>query len=100
MKSERDLPEMLSLDERPEVFDEGAIPATMNLDAAIDAGLPVDSHTTVMTVDFRSGEAVHLHPRIAPMLRDGWMLRRAVPKFIDGTVQLLVTMRRRERALS
>lgn len=105
METKRDISGILPFDERAidqqsEEFEERVIRASMNMDAAIDAGLPIDAQSRVLSVEFRCGEAVHLHPRIEPMLREGWTLTRAAPKLVDGSVRLIVTMRRPRRALS
>ena len=47
----------------------------------------------LLLVEFRSGEAVDLHPEVAPLLRQGWRLRSAVPRIVEGEgLKLLVTL--------
>jgi hypothetical protein len=71
--------------------------AHINVDAAIDAGIPLGASSQAVVVDFRAGEAVHLHPSIQPLLDEGWTVQRAVPRLIDGEIKMLVELRRRER---
>lgn len=60
----------------------------------------------LLLVDFRSGEAVRMHPEIAPLLNQGWRIKSAVPRLVEAKgTKLLVVMtppsaRRTERNLA
>lgn len=72
-----------------------------SLDIAVDAGMPVSPSSRVLVVEFRSGEAVQQHPELVPLIEDGWNVRSAVPRLVDGEgIRLLVVLDRRERLLS
>src|SRR5690606_12225473 len=66
---------------------------------AVSAGLPLSTTSStaqgdakLLLVDFRSGEAVRNHPEIAPLLRQGWRIKSAVPRLVEakGTKLLVV----------
>lgn len=49
--------------------------------------------TKLLLVDFRNGEAVHQHPDVAPYLKQGWLIRSAVPRIVEGKgTRLLVVL--------
>ena len=51
----------------------------------------------LLLVDFRNGESVGAHPDVAPLLRDGWSIRSAVPRIVEeeGTRLFVVLTRRK-----
>jgi len=56
------------------------------------------SHTTsgrrVLTVEFRSGEAVNRHPELMSLIDEGWQIESAVPELSNDGLKLLVVMSR------
>lgn len=55
----------------------------------------VSQTSRVLLVDFRSGEPVHRHPDLLPLLVDGWMIKSAVPRLVENEgLKLLVVLRR------
>ena len=53
----------------------------------------VSAGVKLLLVEFRSGEAVLLHPEVAPLIQQGWRLRSAVPRIVEGEgLKLLVTL--------
>ena len=44
---------------------------------------PDHKDARLLLVDFRSGECVADHPEIAPLLKDGWHVRSAVPRIVE-----------------
>lgn len=66
------------------------------------ATLNIASPTSrVLLVDFRSGEPVHRHPDIAPLLSDGWIVKSAVPRLVENQgLKLLVVLKRTSPVLS
>lgn len=59
------------------------------------------SSSRVMLVDFRSGEAVNLHPDLCPLLQQGWTVKSAVPRLVEGEgLKLLVVLNRGRSVLA
>lgn len=55
----------------------------------------------VLLADFRCGEAVEQHPDVLPLLNEGWAIKSAVPRLVEGEgVKLLVVLHRAARVLS
>lgn len=48
----------------------------------------------VLTVEFRSGEAVNRHPELMTLINDGWQIESAVPELSNEGLKLLVVMSR------
>ena len=44
---------------------------------------PSSGETKSLVVEFRSGEAVHQHPDLVAMLKDGWHIQSAIPHCVD-----------------
>lgn len=42
------------------------------------------AETKLLLLPFRSGEAVQQHPELAPLLAQGWRLKSAVPRIVEG----------------
>ena len=67
--------------------------------ATATAGIPLSASSStaqgdskLLLVEFRSGEAVRMHPEIAPLLTEGWRIKSAVPRLVEakGTRLLVV----------
>lgn len=76
---------------------EAVPPPSINADATSSlaaASLPdAKAGAKLLLVEFRSGEAVVLHPEVMPLLRQGWRVRSAVPRIVEGEgLKLLVTL--------
>lgn len=41
-------------------------------------------HLKIMLVDFRDGEPVDRHPELAEFIGEGWRVRSAVPRLVEG----------------
>ena len=55
----------------------------------------------VLLAEFRCGEAVEHHPEVSPLLQEGWAIKSAVPRLVEGEgVKLLVVLHRSSRVLS
>ncbi len=54
----------------------------------------IGSRSRVMLVDFRSGESVHRHPEVVPLLGNGWIIKSAVPRLVENEgLKLLVVLK-------
>ena len=74
---------------------EAVPPSAIDADAL--SSLPAVAHpeagAKLLLVEFRSGEAVGLHPEVTPLLREGWRVRSAVPRIVEGEgLKLLVSL--------
>lgn len=78
--------------------EEAVPPPSIDAEAAPSLpSAPLDRATEpgakLLLVEFRSGEAVVLHPEVMPLLQQGWRIRSAVPRIVEGEgLKLLVTL--------
>jgi len=58
--------------------------------------LPSDaSRVRLLRIDFQPDAAIDDHPEVAPLLRDGWHIRRRTPRLVEREgVQLFIVLTR------
>ena len=89
MPAESDASDLLAADAVPlPSIDADAQPSL----SAVTCAHP-ETGAKLLLVEFRSGEAVGLHPEVTPLLSQGWRVRSAVPRIVEGEgLKLLVSL--------